>query len=282
MSIEKMSLKNTSEENKIAEEEKRKRVENIWRGDNEGYEDSVMDLAKKEDKRRMILKNLSVKLSKEEIDMLADSFSDEVLKAIEINKEKLKDSLTGIFNRSFFQENIPKILNIEKREGGNCALLFIDFDNFKSINDNYGHQAGDEALKQIVKTIQGKIRKSDFLFRWGGDEFAMFTSAFKKTEDILKLAEKIVQAVADTPIKITINGTEKEIVRTISVGCAVTNQISEWKKNENEFKEEEVLKKLEAFADAAVYKSKKNGKGKVSMYDANDEEIKEGLNKDLN
>ncbi len=85
----------------------------------------------------------------------------------------VRDQLTGLFNRRFFDENLEKSISFAERYNQPLALIFIDLDNFKKINDNQGYSAGDEALKNFARTLEKTCRKSDFICRFGGDEFAV-------------------------------------------------------------------------------------------------------------
>lgn len=93
------------------------------------------------------------------------------------NKELLRlsvsDSLTGIYNRSKFNEEIEKLVNLSARYDNPLSLILFDIDNFKSVNDSYGHLVGDSVLKTIVSTINNSIRKTDVFARWGGEEFTI-------------------------------------------------------------------------------------------------------------
>jgi diguanylate cyclase (GGDEF)-like protein len=100
---------------------------------------------------------------------------------LEHAQEKLRrlvitDSLTGCRNRRFFDEIIGRELQRHRRSALPLSVLFVDIDRFKSINDTYGHDAGDEVLKQVAAFLQANIREADYVFRWGGDEFLVLIS----------------------------------------------------------------------------------------------------------
>ena len=81
------------------------------------------------------------------------------------------DSLTGCYNRRFFDEVVDRELAAHRRYGDPLSLLFIDVDHFKAVNDSLGHEAGDRVLQSVASFLKRYVRRSDYLFRWGGDEF---------------------------------------------------------------------------------------------------------------
>ncbi len=91
----------------------------------------------------------------------------------ELREQAIRDPLTGLYNRRFLNEVLPKELARAERYGHTLSLLIVDIDNFKEINDAYGHVVGDEVLKQVAKTLRENVRQSDYVFRWGGDEFLL-------------------------------------------------------------------------------------------------------------
>ncbi len=101
------------------------------------------------------------------------------------------DALTNLPNRFMFGEIIIHEILKAKRENSKIAILFMDFDGFKNINDFYGHDIGDELLIQATKRLKEEIRQSDYLFRFGGDEFVFLLSGFHDENDIVKIAEKL-------------------------------------------------------------------------------------------
>lgn len=87
------------------------------------------------------------------------------------------DGLTGIYNKKYLENNMQKIFNNSYNYGNNLACIFIDVDYFKTVNDTYGHNIGDKLLKSIASILKENIRKSDFLFRYGGDEFVVLLNS---------------------------------------------------------------------------------------------------------
>ena len=148
-----------------------------------------------------------------------------------------KDPLTQLFNRNGFDEALQKRL----QEGKNGCIIFADIDNFKTINDTYGHDKGDKVLQGVSKRIQATLRGSDVIARFGGEEFVMWVEAeLEKSTDI---AEKIRQSIADASIE--------SLKITCSFGVsAVENHAFE-----------EAIKR----ADEAMYRAKKSGKNRVCI-----------------
>ncbi|WP_294957393.1 diguanylate cyclase [Sulfurovum sp.] len=162
------------------------------------------------------------------------------------------DALTGIPNRSLFSRKLDAALQHSIEEENSMALLFIDLDNFKSINDNYGHQAGDAVLKEVVKNIKNTIRKSDFIARIGGDEFAIVIENIMGKECLGILAGKIIQAV-QIPVYYQ--------AETLSISCSIG--ITIYAPDDNTKNKDALVHN----ADLAMYEAKKRGKAQFVFWD---------------
>ncbi|MBM7559144.1 GGDEF domain-containing protein [Marinitoga litoralis] len=171
-----------------------------------------------------------------------------IKKINEINKILLIDYLTGVYNRRAITDLLKKEIERAKRENLSFALSMIDFDNFKMVNDKYGHDSGDAVLKETAKLLSSNIRYYDNIGRLGGEEFLVIISHATKNEAIV-VAERLRKRVENNIIKI--NGNEIKI--TISQGISI-------------FTENKNLDQMIKEADIALYKAKTSGKNKVVIY----------------
>ena len=130
--------------------------------------------------------------------------------------ESLHDPLTGLPNRVLFEEALDHGLIQAKRHGWGLAVLFIDIDQFKSINDSYGHDLGDIVLLMVANRLQSSLREEDIVSRWGGDEFVCLLLEVKQEADVSRLAEKMVSRIAEAG---EFNGTVFSI--NVSIGIAI-------------------------------------------------------------
>lgn len=158
----------------------------------------------------------------------------------------LRDALTGLYNRGKFDETLKDELARAERYKRSISLLILDIDSFKKVNDTYGHQAGDEVLKDIANIISSSIRNSDYAARYGGEEFTVILPETDLTRAI-ELAERIRVTVAQKEFKISENNT---IQLTISIGVGSSSK---------EISPELLIKS----ADSALYKAKENGRNRV-------------------
>ncbi len=160
------------------------------------------------------------------------------------------DSLTSVLNRRGLEDASVKMQDICKRINLSMAVLLIDIDYFKKVNDTYGHLVGDDVLRHIAKTISGILRSSDVLGRYGGEEFCAFLP--NTTEgDALGLAERIRAGIEASPIKLGLNVTLKT---TVSIGVADSVRAGY------------DFKGLLATADSAMYGAKNGGRNRVMSY----------------
>lgn len=159
------------------------------------------------------------------------------------------DGLTGILNRRAFLEKIEEEYLRYKRYSGTCAVLMLDVDHFKKVNDTYGHPAGDFVLKKTAEIMQQTVRESDYLGRYGGEEFTIFLHSVQP-ESAHAFAERLRKAIAGA--RYEFNGIQLQV--TVSIGIAVYPQDST------------NILELIKFADAALYQSKKNGRNMTSAY----------------
>ncbi|DAB30739.1 MAG TPA: hypothetical protein CFH84_02395 [Sulfurimonas sp. UBA12504] len=159
------------------------------------------------------------------------------------------DQLTKLPNRTLFLDRLHQAIKQNKRNETKMALLFIDLDNFKQINDSLGHDAGDKVLQAIAQRLQGRIRESDTLARLGGDEFTLILSHIVDDDTIIDIVENILQ-VTQKVIEIQ----TQQLYVTLSIGISIYPNDGE--------SVEDLLK----YADAAMYKSKESGKNTYHYY----------------
>jgi len=163
-------------------------------------------------------------------------------------KEATEDALTGIANR----RNLEILLNSRLYEFETMkipfALAFIDIDNFKHVNDEFGHDVGDEVIKMVTKTIDGNARKHDVIGRWGGEEFVALLSNIG-SEDITQAAERIRVLVEQSSVR---NSDASEVKVTVSIGVT-------------EVQYEDTVDSIVKRADMLMYKSKVAGKNRVTV-----------------
>nr|MBP9491749.1 GGDEF domain-containing protein [Sulfurospirillum sp.] len=161
------------------------------------------------------------------------------------------DALTGLYNRKYLDEYIEKALSQAKRNGIVYGILMIDIDYFKMVNDTYGHDVGDKAIKALSKILRDNIREADTAFRFGGEEFLVLL--YQCDEEMIEhVAHKIRLAFEKTPIQAN-NGSS--FYKTLSVGASIfpKNSDSMWK----------CIK----FADIALYNAKESGRNCVKVFD---------------
>jgi diguanylate cyclase (GGDEF)-like protein/PAS domain S-box-containing protein len=126
------------------------------------------------------------------------------------------DPLTGLPNRLLFNERLEHALERARRDRVRCALLFVDFDDFKVINDTLGHASGDALLQIIATRVQGVVRRSDTAARFGGDEFVVIAEEIAHAEDAARLAAKLLNTVSE-PIELA----GERIAVSASVGICI-------------------------------------------------------------
>ena len=117
---------------------------------------------------------------------------------VELRQMVVTDSLTGLHNRRFFDEIIAHELNLHRRYGTPLSLLFLDVDQFKSINDTLGHAAGDNTLREVARFLTRHVRNADYVFRWGGDEFLILLSC--REEEAVRKGWELQSEFSQSPI----------------------------------------------------------------------------------
>jgi diguanylate cyclase (GGDEF)-like protein len=173
-----------------------------------------------------------------------DDLSKSQAKEEETRKFALQDALTGLPNRVLFEQSLYNWLIQAKRHSRGLAVLFIDIDNFKSINDTYGHDMGDKVLIMVADRLKSSLREEDTVSRWAGDEFVCLLMEVKQEAEVTRLAEKMVNRISEA---YTFNRTVLSI--RVSIGIAIYPADGETA--------DILLKK----ADTAMYQAKGTEKG---------------------
>ncbi len=159
------------------------------------------------------------------------------------------DSLTGLANRILFHDRLLHAIELKQRNNHRLALLFIDLDNFKKINDSLGHDTGDEFLKAVAQRLENSSRDSDTLARLSGDEFAVIIEDFVSLNSVSVYAQKILRALSK---EFSIEANTFYI--SCSIGISLFPEDSDNPKN------------LLKYADVAMYKAKQKGKNNFQFY----------------
>lgn len=164
---------------------------------------------------------------------------------VDFRDKAYRDPLTGLYNRRYFDPIHEAYFEEFAKTGTRYALLVLDIDHFKQINDTYGHAAGDEVLKSLGARLSGLIRENDVAARIGGEEFAIIFSQVNERL-MIRLSERIRNAVADLQI-----GFEGHvIIPTVSIGATINSDYH-------------FADKMFSTADEFLYMAKKNGRNRV-------------------
>ena len=159
------------------------------------------------------------------------------------------DMLTGLPNRAYLTERLTTILALARRHGTLVAIMFIDLDNFKTVNDSLGHHVGDVLLKEVAGRIKEVLREADMVSRLGGDEFLVILADFAAPDDAAKVADKLLQTIS---APIALEG--RQLCANASIGISVFPRDGD---NPGD---------LIRRADAAMYSAKEHGRGHSRFY----------------
>ncbi|MCU7938000.1 MAG: GGDEF domain-containing protein [gamma proteobacterium symbiont of Bathyaustriella thionipta] len=166
-----------------------------------------------------------------------------------LNHQAHHDALTGLPNRVLFVDRVYQAIKVSKRDKSKIAILFIDLDRFKEINDTLGHSVGDKVLIEIAGRLKNNIRHVDTVARLGGDEFTLILPNLNHASSVMEIAQKLV----DTLAKKIISG-ENELYVTASIGISLYPDDGD---------NTEVLLRN---ADSAMYQAKNEGRNNYQFY----------------
>lgn len=158
------------------------------------------------------------------------------------------DALTGLHNRVWFEEVFPKQLELCERTGQHACLLMVDLDHFKRVNDQYGHQIGDEALRHVATLLRRNLRSTDLCARYGGEEIIVLMPGAELSQAGLT-AERLREAIASTPLQLA-DGRQ--------VALRVSGGIAQWPPGT-------ALEDLVRVADQALYRAKNAGRNQIAV-----------------
>jgi diguanylate cyclase len=190
--------------------------------------------------------NLSLKMNLEKVMRNID------LERESLEKIKVKvyhDSLTGLYLREYLQIKLKENLYYMERYGRIFSLFMIDVDDFKDINDKFGHQVGDNVLWQIGNLIKKNIRSSDIPVRYGGDEFVVLMP-----ETDINSAKKVAEKFTNKMSKVIFKKKDEEFKVTFSIGLTCVRK-------------DDTLDSIMERVDAALYSSKRSGKNSITVFD---------------
>ncbi len=166
----------------------------------------------------------------------------------ELNRLALHDSVTGLANRTLMIDRILLALQRQRRQGRAVAVLFLDLDGFKTVNDSLGHRAGDRLLRMVGERIGGAVRGGDTVARFGGDEFAVLCEGLVATQEAVDVAARISAALAP-PFEL--DGSQVFVTASIGIALTPANDAESLLQN----------------ADAAMYRAKERGRARYELFD---------------
>jgi diguanylate cyclase (GGDEF)-like protein len=181
--------------------------------------------------------------------LLADKERERAAQEERIRHQAYHDALTGLPNRASFTEHLEESMRRAKRAGWPLALLFLDLDLFKRVNDSLGHDAGDRLLRVAAERIRRSVREADMLFRMGGDEFTVLLEDVRGPEEAAMVATRVLEGIAE-PLQLQ----HHEITVTASIGIALYPR------------DDVVGERLVKSADTAMYRAKELGRNRYAFF----------------
>lgn len=209
----------------------------------EAIEDKVQTASKE-----LALVNLALKEEVQERTILEEKLAAEIKQGDEARHASLHDPLTGLPNRALFNDRLEHGLAHAKRNSHSLVVMFLDLDDFKSINDTHGHDVGDIVLTTIAERVKQASRDEDTVCRHGGDEFLYLLAEIKNERDITSIVEKII-AMVKQPCHIGIREISISLIVHPSIGIAIFPA------------DGTTADALIASADKAMYQAKRNKSG---------------------
>lgn len=183
---------------------------------------------------------------------MVQNVTDQVVLQERLENQAARDELTGAFNRRVCHEIIEQQISMSQINGEPFAVVFVDIDYFKNINDQYGHRVGDIVLKAFVTNVEERLREKDILFRWGGEEFLLLLPQLETSKQYA-VANNICKTIENSRIVLDDDTT---ISLTVSMGVS-SYPIHGSTKNE-------LIEK----ADIAMYRAKANGRNRVELFNS--------------
>ncbi len=194
-----------------------------------------------QDSRRILLRTLQHEI--EQIKFLLGDMFDRA-NDLEVGR----DALTQLFNRRYLPSILKREIELSRRKGLSFAVVMLDVDHFKQVNDTHGHDGGDLVLQQVATLMTNRVRSGDFVFRYGGEEFLLLLTEVEESQ-ALKVAEKLRVCIAETRIMLPAG---KAITVTASLGLALSDGHPDY---------ERTIQR----ADAALYEAKNSGRNRVVL-----------------
>ena len=159
------------------------------------------------------------------------------------------DGLTGLPNRTLLADRLERAMALALRQGHQAALLFLDLDHFKQVNDTLGHPAGDLLLQSIARRLQACVRRTDTVCRQGGDEFLILLGDIREMDDAIRVAQEVIDAMKPAH---RIGGRRVAVTLSIGISCFPDDGTD--------------LEALVQAADRAMYQAKRNGRNRFHVY----------------
>ncbi|HEV2360323.1 MAG TPA: diguanylate cyclase, partial [Acidimicrobiales bacterium] len=170
----------------------------------------------------------------------------------ELTNQAVTDPLTGLPNRTLLRDRLDVAVARLDRTPGLVAVMFLDLDRFKVVNDSLGHAAGDKLLVEMARRIKSVVRKGDTVARFGGDEFVIVTEPLREREDASRLAQRILRVLA-APVDL---GSGHELHPSVSLGISMTAT--------SDARADDLLRD----ADVAMYRAKERGGERIEIFDS--------------
>ena len=181
---------------------------------------------------------------------MVQNVTDQVALQERLENQAARDELTGAFNRRICHEILEHQITTSRSNGESFAVILIDIDYFKSINDQHGHRVGDDVLKAFVNRVEEHLREGDILFRWGGEEFLLLLPRLEESKQY-RVADKVRKTIEDNRIVLV---DKTEISLTVSMGVSTYPCHGSTRS--------ELIEK----ADIAMYRAKANGRNRVELF----------------